>query len=196
MLKLDKAGEMKLEVLKTYHFFVLEGSNKEKVVLGVGKPKTLPKNFTELSLYPEEEGSIIEKERRVIQEPGDYEIGGVIIKSIRAEDRLIYYFQEKGDLNILYLGEYSTQKLPSVLFEEVPRVDVLVIKVPEKGISSRLISIWLGELEPSTVLLFSLAKKPLLEIAKERGIEKPEFNKSVSVKKVEPDLLRFYFLVP
>jgi hypothetical protein len=114
----------------------------------------------------------------VIDNPGEYEVGGVFVLGIKGEKSTIYIITMDG-LRLVFLGGLS-EKLTDKQIEEIDGVDVLFLPVGDKEIAleAKKAAEITTQIEPKVVIPMSyqipglkVDLEPLDNFLKEMGIE-------------------------
>ncbi len=108
---------------------------------------------------------------KIVSWPGEYEINGIPLVSIKAEgtDKLIYRFTI-DDLNVVILTGVS-ESLNDEILEKLGSVNVLLlpIKGTENELSAKKAHSIFEDIEPAVVIPFDFDQTNLNEFAKEFG---------------------------
>jgi len=135
----------------------------------------------------------IEKNSFLIEGPGEYEIKGIFIQGIEAQESLTIYTIEGEDLRICHLGSFGKKELSPNLLEKIGPVDILMISIYKEA--PRIIS----QLEPKIVIPMGYSiKKNFDNFLKAMGIESFEEKKrlSLSKKDLKEEGMEIFFLSP
>ena len=143
----------------------------------------------DVTLFTTDRGETSDKSGFVIAGPGEYEIKDIFIKGFISEGtnsqiNTIYMISFEG-MNLCFLGNLATTKLPTETLEAIEEVDILFVPVNSLGAAeSYKLAV---SLEPSVIIPMQFTDATLKQFLKEGGEDKVESLDKFVVKKKDLD---------
>ncbi len=135
------------------------------------------------NIDPKTVSSRKEGELFTIDAPGEYEIGGVMVKGIELKNKVTAYTIYQEDISIAHLGTINQKELNEKQLEELNNVDILFIPVGNKDSINGEVAVDVNQqIEPRIVIPIYYSVKGLKD--KLDGLDK--FLKNEGVKNIEP----------
>jgi len=124
-----------------------------------------------------------ESELFSIEAPGEYEIGGVMVKGICLKNKITAYTIYQEDLSLAHLGTINQKELSEKQLEELNNVDILFIPVGNKNSINGEVAVDISQqIEPRIVVPIYYNIKGL----KDKLDSVDKFLKNEGAKNVEP----------
>jgi len=119
----------------------------------------------------------VKKEPFLVNSPGEYEIGGLLIHSFSENNGLIHVLQ-LDQQKVVYINELENDELKSKQVERIGEVDVLIVALGGDNMTPQKANNLISSLEPKMVIPFNYKKKELKSFLKSLGVEEPQKEES------------------
>ncbi len=121
--------------------------------------------------------SKVKKNPFLVNSPGEYEIGGLLIHSFAENAGLIHILQLEQQ-RVVYVNELENEELKPKQLERIGEVDVLIVALGSDKMTPQKAVDLISSLEPKLVIPFNYKKKELKSFLKSLGVENPDKEES------------------
>jgi len=159
----------------------------------------LPKNEAEILLITHDHSDhnnkkAIKGDYFLINEPGEYEVKGVLIKAIpsfhdnsqgKEKGSNIIYKIEAENIKLCHLGNFGQKELDEKQIDELGQVDVLFVSLSGLFTDSKHASSIISQIEPKIIIPmhYKIPKLKLPNITDDNS----KFLKQMGIEKIEPE---------